>query len=169
MAREATCPACEGKVPVPKGTRTNTKVRCPACDEAFIPPWLKVRLVDENEEENEPYDPETADAYKVKKPKGKKVRAKVTPRSETEENDKRWKPQRGGLGSKLLLGMGVGLGLVIPLAYLIGKWALTNNVGIIEASLAIVGLIIGLWLVGVGLGLFANRFGAMMNRIFGPD
>lgn len=170
MAREATCPACEGKVPVPKGTRTNTTVRCPACDEPFIPPWLKVRLVDEGDEDNEPYDPETAESYKVQKPKGKKVRAKVSTSGSTADNDKRWKPQRGGgLGSKLLLGMGVGLGLVIPLAYLIGKWALTKNVGIIEACLAIVGLILGLWLVGAGLGLFANRFGAMMNRIFGGD
>ncbi len=169
MGREATCPACEGKVPVPKGTRTNTKVRCPACDEPFIPPWLKVRLVDEDEEDNEPYDPETADAYKVRKPQGKKVRPKVTPRSETEENDKRWKPQRGGLGGKVLLGMGLGLGFVIPMAYLLGKWALASNLGVIEGSLAIIAVLVGLLLVGVGLGLFANRFRAMMNRIFGGD
>ena len=81
MAREATCPACEGRVPVPKGTQYNTPVRCPMCDEAFVPPWLRVSVVDEDEEEDEPYDPETADAYKVKKPRGKKVRAKVTGRS----------------------------------------------------------------------------------------
>ena len=48
MAREATCPACEGRVPVPKGTQYNTPVRCPMCDEAFVPPWLRVSVVDED-------------------------------------------------------------------------------------------------------------------------
>lgn len=169
MARDATCPACQGRVPVPKSARYNAAVRCPLCDESFVPPWLRVRVVDEDEEENEPYDPATAERYGVKKAVGKKVRPRVSTRGSVEDNDRRWKPQRGGgLGGKLLLGMGVGLGLVIPLAYLIGKWALTKNVGILEACFAIVGLIIGLWLVGAGLGLFANRFRNMMNRLFGP-
>ncbi len=170
MAREATCPACQGRVPVPKSTRHNAKVRCPLCDESFVPPWLRVTVVEDEDEEEEPYDPKTADAYKVKKPVGKKVRAKVSTEGSTADNDRRWKPQRGGgLGGKLLLGMGIGLGLVIPLAYLIGKWAVTKNVGVLEAMLAIIGLIFGLWLVGAGLGLFANRFRAMMDRLFGPD
>lgn len=168
MSRNATCPACEGKVPVSKTARQNVPVKCPSCDEAFVPPWLRVRIVDEDEENNEPYDPMTAERYQMEKPVGKKVRPKVKAKSEVEENDERWKPQRGGgLGSKLLLGMGVGLGIVIPGAYLLGKWALTKNLGIIEGSLAIIAVIIGLLLVGVGLGLFANRFRAMMDRIFG--
>jgi hypothetical protein len=154
-------------VPVPKGTRYNTPVHCPSCDEAFVPPWLRVTVVDEDEEESEPYDPETAERYEVKKAVGKKVRAKVSTRGSTADNDRRWKPQRdGGLGSKLLLGLGVGLGLVIPLAYLLGKWALTKNVGILEVCLVIIALIIGLWLVGAGLGLFRTR--DWLGRLFGP-
>jgi len=127
-----------------------------------------MRVVEEDEEENEPYDPTTAERYKVKKPVGKKVRPKVKAKSQMEEDDERWKPQRGGMGGKVLLGMGIALGIVIPGAYLLGKWALTKNLGIIEGSLAIIAVIVGLLLVGVGLGLFANRFRAMMDRIFGP-
>jgi hypothetical protein len=170
MSREATCPACEGRVPVPKSARYNVPVSCPMCDEAFVPPWLRVRVVEEDEEGSEPYDPETAERYGMKKAVGKKVRPKVSTRGSVEDNDRRWKPQRGGgMGGKVLLGMGIGLGLVIPLSYLIGKWALTKNVGIVEASLAIIAVLVGILLVGAGLGLFANRFRAMMNRIFGGD
>lgn len=167
MAREATCPACQGRVPVPKGTRYNTPVTCPMCDESFVPPFMRVTVVDDEEEEaDEPYDPKTADAYKVKKPVGKKVRPKVKAKSEVD--DERWKPQRGGIGGKVLLGLGIGLGLVIPLAYLLGKWALASNLGIIEMALAIIAVGIGILLVGAGLGLFANRFRGMMDRLFGP-
>jgi hypothetical protein len=35
-------------------------------------------------------------------------------------------------------------------------------------ALAIVAVVIGILLVGAGLGLFANRFRAMMDRLFGP-
>jgi hypothetical protein len=168
MPRDATCPACQGKVPVPKGTRYNTPVRCPMCDQSFVPPFLRVTVVDEEEEAEEPYDPETADAYKVKKPKGKKVRPKVSTSGTTEDNDRRWKPQRDGIGGKVLLGMGIGLGLVIPLAYLLGKWAMASNLGIVEMALAVIAVVIGILLVGAGLGLFANRFRGMMDRLFGP-
>ena len=169
MARNATCPACHGKVPVPKGTRYNTPVTCPACDEAFVPPFMRVTVIaDEEEEAEAPYDPETAEAYKVKNPVGKKVRPKVKAKSEVEENDERWKPERSGIGGKVLLGMGIGLGLVIPLAYLLGKWAMAQNLGIVEGALAIIAVLIGILLVGAGLGLFADRFRGMMDRLFGP-
>ena len=62
-------------MPVPAGTRPNAPVRCPACDQAFVPPWLRVQVV-EGDEDDEPYDLETAEAYSVTKPAGKKVRPK---------------------------------------------------------------------------------------------
>lgn len=165
MARDATCPTCGDRVPVRSGTKPNTRVTCPSCDEKFVPPWLRMTVV---EDEDEPYDPLTAEAYTVKKAVGKKVRAKVKAKSQVEEDDERWKPQRSGFGDKILLGLGIGLGFVIPVAYLLGKWALAKNLGVIEGALAIIALVVGLLLVGAGLGLFANRFRATLNRLFGP-
>lgn len=166
MARKATCPACEDRVPVPPGTRANTKVRCPSCDQLFVPPWLRVTVLD-GEEEDEPYDPQTAEAYTVRKAAGKKVRVKVTAKSQVEEDDENWKPQRSGL-EWILLVFGVGLAVVIPVAFLLGKWALTNNIGVVTALVVICLVIVGLLVVGMSLGLFANRLRATLNRLFGP-
>jgi hypothetical protein len=162
MARSATCPACEDRVPVPAGTRPNTPVRCPACDQAFVPPWLRVDVVDD---EDEPYDPKTAEAYSVKQAAGKKMRAKVTAKSQVEEDDENWKPQRGGPEWILLL-LGVGFGVVIPAAFLLGKWAVTKNVGTVAVLVCVCLLLIGLWFVGAYLNLFRIRDN--LRRLFGP-
>ena len=166
MARNATCPACEDRVPVPSGTRANTKVRCPSCDQLFVPPWLRVTVL-ESEDDDELYDPQTAEAYSMRKATGKKVRPRVKARSQMEEDDENWKPQRSG-PEWILLVFGVGLGVVIPVAFLLGKWALTNNVGIVTALVVICLIVVGLLVVGMALGLFANRLRATFNRLFGP-
>lgn len=168
MARSATCPTCRGRVPVPPGTRTNARVSCPGCLESFVPPWLNVRAVEDDADGDEPYDPITAEAYTVRRPVGKKVRAKVTAKSQVEADDENWKPQRGGFGMPLLLGLGVGLGVVIPAAFLLGKWAVAKEVGVAVPLVCVGFVVLGLWFVGAALGLFRDRFGEMWNRIFGP-
>ena len=162
MARSATCPACEDRVPVPQGARPNVPVRCPSCHQAFVPPWLRVEVV---EGEDEPYDPETAETYSVKRPAGKKVWAKVKAKSQVEEDDENWKPQRGGPEWILLL-LGVGFGVVIPAAFLLGKWAVTKNVGVAAALVTVCLVVIGLWFVGAYLNLFRIR--DYLGRLFGP-
>lgn len=53
---------------VPDAASRGAFVRCPSCEETFQPPFLKpIKVVDEDEE---PYDPHTAEAYGMTKPKG---------------------------------------------------------------------------------------------------
>lgn len=117
------------------------------------------------DEDDEPYDPRTAEAYTVQKATGKKVRPKVKSRSQVEEDDENWKPQRSG-PEWILLVFGVGLAVVIPVAFLLGKWALTNNIGVIAALVSIGFVVIGLWFIGAYLNLFRIR--GFLNRLFGP-
>lgn len=164
MPRSATCPACHDRVPVPAGMASNTPVRCPACLQTFVPPWLRVAVVDEDAE---PYDPHTAEAYAVKRAVGRQVRPKVKARSQAAEDDATWKPNRGG-PEWILLALGVGFGVVIPAAFLTGTWAVTRNVGTVAVLVSVGMLVVGLWFVGAGLNLFRNRLGEMWNRLFGP-
>jgi hypothetical protein len=163
VASQAKCPACEDRVAVPPGTRANSQVRCPSCDQLFVPPWLRVTVVED--EDDEPYDPKTAEAYTVQKARGKKVRAKVTAKSQVEEDDENWKPRQSG-PEWILLFLGIGLGVVIPAAFLLGKWALTKNVGVVVPLVCACFVVIGLWFVGAYLNLFRIR--GFLNRLFGP-
>jgi hypothetical protein len=162
MSRRCECPVCGASLDIPRGVKTNSKIECPSCLEQFVPPQLRMTVVDEDDE---PYDPLTADSYDVKKPVGKKVRPKVKAKSQMQEDDENWKPQRSGGPEIVLLVLGVLLGLVIPLAYLIGKWAITKNVGIIEAMLVLMAVVVGLFLIGVAFKLFRRR--SNLDVLFG--
>lgn len=148
---------------MPNGAAANSKVKCPSCDERFVPPWLSMTVVDED---REPYDPQTAETYTAKKATGKKVRAKYTAKSQAEEDDEKWKPQRGSPLGGILLFIGGGLAVIIPAAYLLGKWAVEKNVGVLEIMLVLIGVVLALLLVGVGFNLFRTR--GFLNRLFGP-
>lgn len=71
MPRTSRCPTCDANVKVPDTARRGSLVRCPSCEETFQPPFLKPAKV--VEEDEEPYDPHTSEAYGLKQPKGKSV------------------------------------------------------------------------------------------------
>jgi hypothetical protein len=163
MSRRCQCPMCGASLDIPRGVKVNAKIECPSCEEQFVPPQLRMTIV---EEDDDPYDPLTADRYDVRKPQGKEVRPMVKAKSQVQEDDENWKPQRGGGPEILLLIFGLALGLGIPASYLVARWAVARNVEIIEAMLVIIAVVIGLFLIGIALNLFRKR--SWLDFLFGP-
>ena len=103
MAKSINCPVCKTKLKLPNDAEPGMEVECPDCSEVFVPPQLKVKG----------YDPEDEEAYDVGKvqkdprKKEKKEKAKAIMRhgrqSLKDEKKQSRPPLIGGIEMVLLL------------------------------------------------------------------
>ncbi|QEL16594.1 hypothetical protein [Limnoglobus roseus] len=129
MPRTSRCPTCDTNVKVPDAAKRGSFVRCPSCEETFQPPFLKpVTVVDEEEED---YDPETAEAFGMRAhqngepPKTRadhakeQVRRQVNRAHRTAAEQRAHKPHRGWFEGieGFFLASAIALGIGVPAMY----------------------------------------------------
>jgi len=51
MAKSINCPVCKTKLKLPRNAEPGTEVECPDCSEVFVPPQLRAKGYDPEEEE----------------------------------------------------------------------------------------------------------------------
>jgi uncharacterized protein YbaR (Trm112 family) len=103
MATSINCPVCKTKLKLPRDAEPGTEVECPDCSEVFVPPQLRAKEYDPEEEEGYGVGKVVKDPQK----KAKKEKAKAIMRSGRQslkdEKKQSRPPLIGGIELVLLL------------------------------------------------------------------
>lgn len=87
MAKSINCPVCKTKLKLPRDAEPGTEVECPDCSEVFVPPSLKAKGYDPDEEEA--YDVGKVQADPERKKKKAKARAIMRHGRQTLKDEKK--------------------------------------------------------------------------------